>query len=199
METHVEQPMQPPLDSRARPSYGPLARALHWIMALLIVVQAGMGLIMVHEAPEPNVWATLTNAFDLYSVHKSLGILLLLLVLVRLANRIIAGVPPDHVSSVSQRETANLVHAWMYWLLLIVPALGWIGISLYPALVVFDAVALPALLPPDRPASEPVFVAHRIAAFMLLSLIGLHVVAALYHQFIRRDGLLRRMLPSRSE
>lgn len=186
-----------PVDAREpRLSYGPLARALHWLMALLIVLQVTMGLIMVYEGPKPNVWAALADTLQFYSVHKSLGLVLLLLVAARLANRIFGGVPPEVDVAVWQRETANLVHAWIYFLLLLVPLLGWIGISLYPALTVFERVNLPALLPPDRPTSEWVFVAHRIAAFVLLALVAMHISAALYHRFIRRDGVLARMWPS---
>jgi cytochrome b561 len=176
--------------------YAPLARALHWSMALLIALQAVMGFVMVHEAPEPNVWATLTNALDLYSVHKSVGVILLMLLILRLVNRLVQAAPPPEADlGALQREASTLVHAWMYLLLLVVPLLGWIGISLYPALVVFDAATLPALASPNRPVSETVFAAHRIAAIFLLALICVHIAAALYHHFIRRDGVLGRMWP----
>lgn len=180
--------------------YGPVARALHWIMVVLIAVQIAMGVIMVYQAPQPNFWVRLSDTLAFYSAHKLLGFVLLLLVIVRLAVRLCRGAPAAEPTLTTwQREMSALVHAWLYFLLLLVPLLGWIGISLYPALAVFDWFALPALTAPDRPLSVPVFAAHKIAAFTLIALIGLHVFAALYHHFIRRDGVLGRMLPRLSQ
>jgi cytochrome b561 len=176
--------------------YRPMVRALHWIMVMLIAVQVTMGVIMVYEAPEPNLWASFSDALAFYSAHKLLGVVLLLLAVLRLANRLGRGVPPAEPTLTTwQRELSALVHAWLYFLLLLVPLLGWIGTSLYPALTVFDSFALPALTAPNRPLSVPVFAAHKIAAFTLIALVGIHVAAALYHHFIRRDGVLGRMLP----
>ncbi len=184
-----------PLAPQPQESYGALARLLHWTVAVLVVAQAVMGLIMVH-APEGSARARVAEALQFYSAHKVLGLVLLALVLIRLANRVLRGVPPEDASlATHEREAATLVHSWLYFLLLAVPLLGWIGVSLYPALDVFG-VTLPALMAPDRAASDTVFAAHRIAALVLLALIALHVAAALYHYVIRRDGVLARMLPS---
>ncbi|MFZ1884265.1 MAG: cytochrome b/b6 domain-containing protein [Rhodoplanes sp.] len=186
------------VDQRAS-VHSPIARALHWIVVVLIAVQVTMGIIMVYEAPQPNFWVRLSDALAFYSAHKLLGIVLLLLVILRLANRIGRGAPPaESTLTTWQREMSALVHAWLYFLLLLVPLLGWIGTSLYPALTVFDWFALPALTAPNRPLSVPVFAAHKIAAFTLIALVGMHVTAALYHHFIRRDGVLGRMLPRMS-
>jgi cytochrome b561 len=177
-------------------SYAGTARLLHWLMAVLVVLQIGAGLIMVYRGPEPNLWATLTDTLSLYSAHKLLGLILLALLLIRIAHRVGRGVPPEEPTlAVWQREGSRLVHAWIYLLLMVIPVLGWIGISLYPALVIFDAFAIPGLLPPDQPKSDSVFAAHKYAAFALASLIVVHVAAALYHHFIRGDGVLRRMWP----
>lgn len=178
------------------PIYGRTARGLHWLMAVLIIVQAAIGLIMVYDAEQPNVWQTIAETLKLYDVHKVQGLLLLALVLVRLGVRIARGVPPEEPTLETwQREASTLVHSWIYLLLIVVPLLGWIGISLYPALTVFNSFTLPALTAPDRPMSEAILNAHRIAAFTLVAFIAVHVAAALYHYLIRRDGVLRRMLP----
>jgi len=175
--------------------YGPVARALHWIMAGLVAVQFAAGVVMVSER---GIFTALTNALALYDVHKLLGIVLLALVGLRLVNRLRRGAPPEEPGLASwQREASGLVHAWIYLLLILVPILGWVGISLYPALTLFGSFALPGLIAPDRAASAPVFVAHAIAAFALIGLVLAHVAAALHHHFIRGDGVLRRMLPKR--
>jgi cytochrome b561 len=177
-------------------TYKPLARALHWIMAILILAQIVFGKIMVFDGPEPNLWATLTDKFGLYDLHKLLGVTLFGLVLLRLVNRIIRDVPPEDPNLEPwQRAAATLVHAWIYLLLIVVPLLGWIGISLYPALTLFDMFNLPALTGPNRAVSESVLIAHAFGAYMLIALIFAHIGAALLHHFVLRDGTLRRMLP----
>jgi cytochrome b561 len=178
-------------------AYGPTARLLHWLMAGLVVVQVTAGLIMVYAAPPPSLLGRLSDALGLYSVHKVLGLTLLALVLIRIAYRVLHGAPPEEPTlAVWQHETSSLVHAWIYLALIVVPILGWVGISLYPALVVFDRFTLPSLTAPDEAKSVAVFAAHAIAAFTLIALVAMHVGAALYHHFIRGDGVLRRMLPS---
>ncbi len=94
-----------------------------------------------------------------------------------------------------QRQIAAANHVGLYMLLLVVPMLGWLGVSRFPALQVFGLVSLPALAAPDHAASEAAFTLHRLSAFLLVALIALHVAAALHHHFIRRDDVLRRMLP----
>lgn len=179
--------------------YDVTARMLHWIMAILILVQVVIGIVMTYEAPEPNLLATATDTLALYDVHKLTGLVLLALVLLRLANRIARGAPPEEPTvAVWQRETATMVHAWLYFLLIAVPVLGWVGVSLYPALTVFG-FTLPALTLPDRPRSEAVFAAHAVAAFVLVGLVLLHVGAALFHALVRRDGVFRRMWPGSGE
>ncbi len=177
-------------------TYSLLARSLHWTMAILILAQVVFGKIMVFDGPEPNLWATLTEMFGLYDLHKLLGVTLFALVLLRLVNRIIRDVPPEDPNLEPwQRAAATLVHAWIYLLLIVVPLLGWIGISLYPALTLFGMFDLPTLTGPNRAASESVLIAHAFGAYILIALIFAHVGAALFHHFIRHDGTLRRMLP----
>jgi cytochrome b561 len=165
-------------------------------VAVLVIVQASIGLIMVYEGPDGNLINRVSDALQLYTSHKLIGMIILALVLLRLANRVLRGTPPDEPTlNTLEREGSTLVHAWLYFLLITVPLLGWIGVSLYPALEVFG-FNLPAITAPNRPASEAVTAAHRIAAFALIGLIALHVAGALFHYFVKRDGVLARMWPS---
>lgn len=183
-------------DNQAALQYRPAARFLHWLVAGLIVVQLATGVVMVYEGPEDSIWERLTNSLRLWDVHKTLGLVVLAVVLIRLGYRVTQGTPPDEPTlAIWQREASHLVHAWIYLLLLLIPVLGWLGISLYPARVVFDHIAIPALMEPDRPASEVVLKAHVIAVITLVALIAVHIAAALFHHCIRQDGVLRRMLP----
>lgn len=178
------------------PVYRPPARRLHWLMAALVIAQIAAGLAMVYEGPEGNAIARVAEALSLYDGHKLLGLVLLALAVLRLAYRISAGAPPDEPTLATwQRESAHLVHAWIYLLLIVVPVLGWAGVSLYPAVVLFGSFSIPAILSPDRAASEVVLAVHAYAALALGGLIAVHIGAALYHHLLRGDGVLQRMLP----
>lgn len=183
-------------DDLATWHYRPVARFLHWLVAGLILVQITTGVVMVYEGAEHSIWERLTNSLRLWDVHKLLGLVILALVLIRLAYRLASGTPPDEPTlEIWQREASHLVHAWIYFLLILIAVLGWLGISLYPALVVFDHITIPALMQPDRPTSEAVLTAHVIAVVTLVVILAIHISAALFHHFIRRDDVLRRMLP----
>jgi cytochrome b561 len=174
--------------------YGVPARLLHWLMVLLLAVQIPAGLVMSYRGNVLNLWNQLTDF--LYSAHKSIGFVLLILLLLRVLVRVIAGAPwPEPGLAPWQRRIAAANHTGLYVLLLVLPLLGWLGTSLFPALEVFGVVSLPAISAPDRAAADTVFTLHRLGAFLLVALIGVHVAAALHHHFIRRDGVLRRMLP----
>ena len=179
-------------DDRVR--YGGAARLLHWLMALLIAVQIPVGIVMSYRGNHLDLWNATTDF--LYSTHKSLGFFLLILVAVRFLVRMVAGAPsPEPGLPRWQRRIAAANHGGLYLLLLVVPLLGWYGASLFPALKVFGVVSLPSISGVNRAASDAVSTLHGMAAFLLVALIGWHVVAALHHHFIRGDGVLRRMLP----
>jgi cytochrome b561 len=174
--------------------YGAPARLLHWITAALIAVQVPVGIVMAYRGNVLDLWNRTTDL--LYSTHKSLGFILLILVVIRMLVRLIAGAPPPEPSLPQwQVRIAAANHAGLYLLLLAVPLLGWFGASLFPALQVFGVISLPSISAPDRAASDTIFTLHAVAAFVLVALAGLHLGAALYHRFIRRDGVLRRMMP----
>jgi cytochrome b561 len=107
---------------------------------------------------------------------------------------IVASPPPEPGLARWQRLVAAANHAGLYLLLFLVPLLGWLGASLFPALDVFGVITLPSISGADRAASDTVFTLHGLAALLLTLLVFLHIGAALYHRFIRRDGVLRRML-----
>jgi cytochrome b561 len=173
--------------------YSLSARLLHWLMALLIAVQIPVGVVMSYRGNILDLWNATTDF--LYSAHKLLGFILLILVVIRFLVRIITGAPAPPDLPRWQLRIAAANHAGLYLLLLIVPLLGWFGASLFPALDIFGVISLPSISGADRAASDTVFTLHGLAAFVLAALIGLHVGAALHHHFIRRDGVLRRMLP----
>ena len=183
----------PPADTGDVPVYSPVARLLHWLTVAFVAVMVPVGLVMTSRA-EHNIWDGLTNA--LYSSHKLAGVLLLCLVAVRLIYRLSHGAPPDEPTLEPwQKRVSHLTHWAIYALLIAVPLLGWTGISLYPALDIFGLFTLPGLVSPNQPMSSTVFNLHKLGAFALVALVAMHVGAACFHYFIRKDGVLRRMLP----
>ncbi len=175
--------------------YSQVAIALHWVIAGLIVWQLGSGYWMVLAIDAPAQWE---RAFWIYQAHKSTGLTVLVLSIVRLAWRLTHRPPPlPSQMPVWQRAASRLMHGVLYVLMLAVPLAGWLVVS-------SSALGLPTLvygwLPwphlPLAPAFEPrAKVTHRLLAYALGLLAAGHVAAALKHQVLDRVGLLRRMLP----
>jgi len=181
--------------ARPEPVYSPFARFLHWLVVVLIAVMAITGYLMVYRGKDLNIWDALTN--NLYSTHKALGLVVLGLVIIRLVYRLVAGRPSDEATLTPfQKIASHTVHWTLYALLLVIPLGGWLGVSLFPALDVFGLFQIPALASPDKALSEQVLWVHGWAAYFLLGFVAIHVFAALYHHFVRNDGVLARMLPS---
>jgi len=175
--------------------YSSTARAYHWIVVALIAIQVPIGLYMVYRGGTLNIWDATTN--NLYSAHKLLGVIILLFVLLRLGYRLTAGAPhPEPTLEPWQRTVSEITHWARYGLLIAVPILGYIGVSMFPALNIFGAFSLPAITAPDKASSEVVFWWHAYAAFALIGLVGMHIGAAMFHAMVRKDNVLGRMLPS---
>jgi len=175
--------------------YGRTARALHWGTVILLALQLPVGFYMTYRGGTLNLWDSLTNT--LYSAHKLAGVLILLLVVWRLAHRLLRGAPADDPTLPGwQRRVAHLTHWSLYLLLVAVPVAGYIGISRFPALEVFGLFTLPSVAAPNPEAAATAFLVHAWLAWALLMLMTMHVAAALQHHFIRRDDVLGRMLPS---
>lgn len=174
--------------------YSSTARRFHWIVVGLIAIQVPVGLYMVYRGGTLNIWDGLTNG--LYSLHKLIGMVLLLVVVMRLGYRVVHGAPADEPTIETWHKIASTLNHWgLYVLLLVVPALGWLGVSYYPALDIFGVLKLPGLVAANQKTAEIVFQYHGYAAFALLALAAIHVAAALYHHLIRRDNVLARMIP----
>ncbi|MDX8412724.1 MAG: cytochrome b [Mariprofundales bacterium] len=179
--------MTPPLRNSTQ-QYGWLAITLHWLMAPLVVAMFLLGWWMTsldyyhswyHAAPE---------------LHKSIGILLLLTLLIRLAWRL-SNPRPQLMGKAWEQIIALLVHRLHYLLLLVVMISGYllptadgVGISL------FGWFTLPATLQLDRAISDTIGTVHLYAAWAAMALIALHAAAALKHHFVDRDTTLLRIL-----
>lgn len=181
---HRGEPMTVPLD--VPQAYSPTARRLHWWTVALLAIQLPLGIAMTKIEGFPAA---------LYTFHKLLGMIILVLVIVRLAYRLIHGAPADVPTLTTFEKFASHATHWsLYGLLLLTPFLGWLGISYYDARDIFG-FQLPALVAKDQDFSEVIFKWHERAAIAIFLLAGLHVGAALMHYFVKKDGVLARMLP----
>lgn len=175
------------------PGWGAVARAFHWGVAALLLVQVPLAWYMTDLPLGP---AKLGN----YALHKSLGITLFALMALRLAWRLTHPAPPLPPGTPGwQRGLARLTQGILYFVMLAMPITGWLNSSAanFPVSV-FGLFTLPDLIPPD-PARQLGFEqSHRVQSYLLLAAFGAHVAGALYHQFLRRDGTVRAMLTGRA-
>lgn len=166
---------------------GRVTRALHWTMAALILGQIGLGLTLPRLAPSlSNLW--------LYGLHKSLGMTLLVLALVRLAWHRISP-PPAPLGDAAKARTrlARTVHGAIYAALVIVPLAGWVGASASGIdTVVWGVWTLPAIAPMTEAWQDRGLAVHAWATRALMALLALHLAGVL-GRVRSGDGTLRRM------
>ena len=187
-----------PTASGTRPlRYTTVAIALHWLLGLSLVAMFGLGVYMADLPFSP--WR-----LKLYNWHKWAGITFLALSVLRLVWRI-SHRPPALPAAISQAMPAwqnlahHATHHLLYALFFVVPLLGWAYSSAagFP-IVWFGQITLPDLVTADKALAEIIKPLHELSAIALMALAALHIAAALKHQWIDRDGLLERMLPSRT-
>lgn len=170
------------------PTYAPVAKGLHWLMAALILGLAALGLVM-HEMPLSPL------KLELYAWHKWFGVTVFLLVWLRLAWRLTHRPPalPATLSPPLQR-LAHAGHALLYGLMIVIPLSGWLMSSAKGVQTVwFGLVPLPDLLGRDRELGDLLQQAHKLLNLLLLLTLAGHVLAALWHHFVLKDDTLRRM------
>ena len=174
--------------------WGAIAQTFHWLIALLIVVQGAIGLTMVELGMTP-------AKVKVFALHKSIGLSVLALVLLRLLWRLVQRTPRDPPAPAWQRIAARVSHALLYLLILALPLSGWLFNSAanFP-LSWFGLVHVPSLTHGYDPALKAFALsAHVVLFWILAGVVVVHAAAALWHHFAQRDGVLRRMLPRGKE
>jgi len=172
--------------------YGAIAQLLHWLVVALIITQFLLALKAESLSPGPAKIAVLAQ-------HKSFGMTIFGLAVIRLVWRLFNPVPPMPVGPPQwQRAVAHVSHGALYTLIMITPLFGWMMSSArnFPVSW-FGLFTFPDLIQPDKPKYEFFHEAHEVLAFTLLAIALVHAFAALKHHFVDRDDVLRRMLPSR--
>jgi cytochrome b561 len=173
----------------SRQRFTPLQRLLHWLMAVCILTMLFIGVGMVST--------TMPKYLTLVSIHKPLGISILVLALIRLAVRLRYGAPalPADLPE-PMKLAAQVSHYALYVLMIGMPLLGWgmLSAAAYPV-VLFGGLHLPAILPQSDRLHTLLWDAHFYLAFAFFALVLMHVAAALFHALIRRDGVFDAMAP----
>lgn len=170
--------------------YTRVAISLHWLIALLIFAGWGLGIYMSDLPLSP-------AKLRYYSWHKWMGVTTFMLVMLRAgwlathpAPRLPPAMPPW------QTRTARITHFVLYLLMFLLPLSGWLMSSAKGfQTVYFGVLPIPDLIGKDKVIGDVLTVVHQTLAFSLAALVGLHVAAALKHQFLDRDGLMGRMIP----
>jgi cytochrome b561 len=173
-------------------AWGTPAKFFHWLMAALILAQISLGWSAA-------LWRLSPLKLDLFVWHKSTGVLLLALLVLRLLWRL-GNRPPAAPADQArvERLAASTVHALLYALMLALPLTGWvINSAANVPFRVFWLFPLPAIVEPDKALADLAAQWHLGLVMLLTVLLILHVAAALYHHYVRRDGVLLRMLPGR--
>ncbi|PWT91130.1 MAG: cytochrome B [Proteobacteria bacterium] len=166
-----------------------LQRLLHWLMAACIIAMLFIGVGMV---------STVTPKYlPLIALHKTLGVTLFVLVLVRLALRLYYGVPPLPADLPAPVKLgARLSHLALYGLMIVMPLLGlaMLWAADYPV-VLYGGIQIPPLLPQSDSLHTLLWNFHFYLGFAFFALVLLHVGAGLFHALIRRDGVFGTMAP----
>src|SRR5690242_16417187 len=163
----------------AAPTYTLTARVLHWVTAALVLTMIPLGVVIAYE------WGGPAQDF-LYNLHKSIGVTLFPLVLVRLIYRLGHPPPPlpDDIAAI-QKFAAHATHWALYFLLLAQPVVGYIMTSAYPAPVPFFGLFnLPLIWPPDNALAKQLYVVHLYIGIAIAVFAAMHIGAALFHHFV---------------
>jgi cytochrome b561 len=171
-----------------RVQFSILMRLFHWTMAIMVLSMFCIGLTMV---------ASLAHYHVLVSIHRPLGIAILILVVIRFVNRRLSTLPPfPPTMSPRERRLAEVSEYLLYGLMLVMPLVGWgmLSAARYP-IVLFGSVHLPFILPHDALLYAVLRKAHTILAALFILTILAHFGAILFHTLVVRDGILLRMVP----
>ena len=174
--------------STERRRFAASSRLLHWTMAVMVLTMLGVGVAMV---------VSLADYHVLVSIHRPLGIAILILVVVRFVNRLLNPPPPLPATMARpERLAATASEYLMYGLMFVLPLVGWgmLSAARYP-IVLFGSVHLPFILPHNAMLYAVLRKAHTVLAYLLFFTFLAHFGAILFHTLIVRDGIFSRMAP----
>ena len=181
-----------------RARYDSMAMILHWVTAVLMIIMVFFGEELMEAGEEAEEVGAASSTF-LPSLHVSIGVAILLLTLLRIVWRLVHTAPPLPATMQPWEVTVTkIVHGLLYVLMIALPLSGWLSFPYFAAEEpAMQATSVFGLFPvPAAPMiGEFVKGIHNFGSKVAMVLIILHVLAALKHQFLNRDGLMGRMLP----
>lgn len=175
--------------------YSLLQRLLHWIIAGLVVFTLIVGAFLWaydFEGLRSTFGAAAAGA--VYKYHKTAGVLILGLMIVRLCLRASLGAPaPVATLTAAERILSAWVHRLLYVTLIAMPVVGWLATAAGDFPIQFFDMTLPGLIGENQELSKSLYAVHGVLGLAILLLAGLHVAGALRHWLVKRDGVMRRM------
>ncbi|EJW13488.1 cytochrome B561 [Rhodovulum sp. PH10] len=169
--------------------YDPLIQLVHWLTLAAVVGVFMSGLIMEEMPRGPDKIA-------LVGLHKSVGVVVLLLTVIRLAWRLLNPQPDSIPGAALTQMAARAMHMALYAALVAVPVIGiFMSWAHGRAVDVFGLFSLPPMIEADRALGERLGEMHEFAAWAIIVLAGVHALAAIVHQMVLKDGAIARMLP----
>lgn len=171
-------------------TYGSIAKFFHWTIFILVFFMIIFGFFLEDM---PDDWQPVT-----YNIHKLTGLLVLSLMVLRLLWALTNPKPALPFDTLPwQRVAERLTHGLLYFSLIMMPLVGWIGSSAAGKPPHLGDLSLGLPITADKPFIKLMFTLHEFIAYAIIALVSIHVLAALYHHFIKRDGILLRMMPKR--
>ncbi len=166
--------------------YGAVARFLHGIIFILVLLMI-VGGFFLDEVPKEYKGV-------IYNLHKLTGLAILLLMLIRLCWSLV-NIKPAVLPNTPpwQHKAERIVHGCLYLFIIAMPLVGWIGSSAAGKPPHLGDLSLGLPVTENKELAETLFESHELIAFVIIFLVSVHVVAALYHHFFKKDDILRRM------
>ena len=174
--------------SEPAPRYPRTVVVLHWVVAIAVIGLIALGWWMQAIPKEP-----VGPRADAYNLHKSIGLSVLVLMLLRLAWRVSHRPPALPPLPAWQERSARAIHVLLYLLMFVAAFGGYLGSAVSGFPVKFFGFALPGWLPANPALKETCSVVHLWASWALAAAVGMHIAATLYHEWVLRDRLLSRM------
>lgn len=168
-------------------SYGVISKFLHWLIAILIIGMLIFGFLLGYVPKDYQGVA--------YNTHKLIGVTILSLMLIRLLWALTNIKPSILNVRPWERASERGVHFLLYFIVICMPLAGWIGSMAAGHPPHVGSVDLNLPIEKNEILADSAFDMHGTLAFVIIALLSIHVLAALYHHFVKKDDVLRRMLP----
>lgn len=168
--------------------WGIVAQFLHWFIFAFFIGQITLGFVM-NDFPDGD------EKWKLFNLHKALGMIALLVIVLRLFWRFLNIVPKDPIMPEWQKKSAQSVIWALYLTMLIIPISGYLMSTLggHP-IGIFDLFVIDPIMK-DPAISKFASKIHEYSIWVIIGFVGLHILGAFYHHFVLKDNVLRRMLP----